>query len=199
MNTTHVLSASPFFRIARWGRCMARMRMCHDNRVLTTRVQHVASRTGALALILLSLVGLSGCHFSRPLDRPASVLNNAQFMDAWKTYLHCRSSIEPDEIRADLQQLSRVTSTHAASMQNHSSVLLLPAAMRSLIAPLPSRVAVDPHAMAAACALHGGHVAHAAGQSELSVELLTGVVRAHEGSAYAYYAVQASHRLKRME
>jgi len=53
--------------------------------------------------------------------------------------------------------------------------------------------------MAAACALHGGHVAQTAGQPELSVELLTEVVTAHEGSAYGYYAVQAGHRLKRIE
>lgn len=71
--------------------------------------------------------------------------------------------------------------------------------MRSLIATLPSRVAVDPQAMAAACALHGGHVAQTAGQPDLSVELLTDVVTAQEGSAYAYQAVQAGLRLKRDE
>ncbi|MEK6804086.1 MAG: hypothetical protein AABZ34_15690 [Nitrospirota bacterium] len=120
-------------------------------------------------------------------------------MDTWKTYLHCRSSTEPDEIRADLQRLNRVTSSHAVSLQNHSSVLLLPAAMRSLIAALPSRVAVDPHAMSVACALHGGEVAQAAGQPGLSVALLTAVVAAQQGAVNAYYAVEAHQRLKRME
>jgi hypothetical protein len=198
MNVMHGPLARLFFWVAMRDR-MFQLRVCRDSHGLRTRVQQVAPRAGALGLALLSLVGLNGCHFSRPSDGPASFLDNAQFMEAWKTYLHCRSSTEPDEIRADLQRLNRATNSHAVSLQNHSSVLLLPAAMRSLIATLPSRVAVDPHAMAAACALHGGHVAQTAGQPELSVELLTEVVTAHEGSAYGYYAVQAGHRLKRIE
>ena len=63
--------------------------------------------------------------------------HNALFMDACKTYRHCHLSTEPDKIRIALQQLNRMTGTCAASMQNHSSVLLRPGAMRSLITVLP--------------------------------------------------------------
>ena len=120
-------------------------------------------------------------------------------METWNTYLHCRASAEPDEIRADLQRLNIVSSRHAESLHNHSSILLLPVAMRSLVATPLSRVAVDPHAMAAACGLHGGHVAQAAGQPLVSEELLTDVVEADEGSASAYYTVQVVHGLKRVK
>jgi len=58
-------------------------------------------------------------------------------MATWKTSFHYEPRKEADEIRPDLQPLSSVASTYAAFMQNHSSALLLPVAMRSLIAPLP--------------------------------------------------------------
>ncbi|MCC2640764.1 MAG: exported protein of unknown function [Nitrospira sp.] len=199
MNLTQRPLARLFFGLAMNGRLKFHQGMCRDSDSLTTRVQRVAPRMGALGLAFLSIVGISGCQVSRPPDVPASVLDNAQFMEAWKTYLHCRSSRELGEIRADLERLNRVTSSHALSLRNHPSVLLLPAAMRSLIATLPSRVAVDPQAMTAACARHGGHVAHTAGQPELSEELLAGVPEAQEESAYGDYIVRAGHRLKRMD
>ena len=118
-------------------------------------------------------------------------------MDSWKTYLHCRASVELEDIRSDLQHLNRVA--QAVSMPNHASVLLLPAAVRAVIATLPSRLAVDPHAMSVACALHGGDVAQSAGQPGLSVALLTAVVVAQQGAVNAYYAVEAHQRLKGME
>lgn len=163
VNDRHVLSAGVSTRIARRGCCMVWMWVGHDSRALTARVQHIAPRTGALALILLSLVGLSRCDVSQPLDMPASVFSSAPFMDAWKTSLHYEPSKEPDEIRPDLQPPIRGTGTHAAFMQNHSSVHPLPAAMRSVIAPfpfgsrplssLPFRGTLDPYVMAAVCVL----------------------------------------------
>ncbi|MGA6826149.1 hypothetical protein ACO9S2_00925 [Nitrospira sp. NS4] len=119
-------------------------------------------------------------------------------MAAWKTYLHCRSSREPDEIHSDLHRLKRVA--HAVITQDQAFVLL-PAAVRSLIAALPSRLAVDPEAMVVACALHGNHVAQAAGQPELSMELFTTVVAAQKGAASTptSYAVEVSRRLSDME
>ena len=152
-------------------------------------------RTVAVGLVLL--MSIVGCQISWPFDRPTSLLDSAQFMDIWKTYLHCRASVELEDIRSDLQQLNRVA--QAVSMPNHASVLLLPAAVRTVIATLPSRLAVDPHAMSVACALHGGDVAQAAGQPGLSVALLTAVVAAQQGAVNAYYAVEAHQRLKGME
>ncbi|HLZ33352.1 MAG TPA: hypothetical protein VKP13_04990 [Nitrospira sp.] len=131
-------------------------------------------------LLLTSIVGLGGCHISWPFEHPAPPLNNAQFMAAWKTYLHCRSSIEPDEIRSDLHRLKRVT--HTVTVHNQVSDVL-PAAIRFLIAAPPSRLAVDPDAMVVACARHGSHVAQSAGQPELSVEVFPAVVAEQKGAA----------------
>jgi len=187
-----------YVRLVIHGRHLFRGQPCRDSRGLSPEICGSTLRAGAVRLVLLlSLVGLSGCHITWPFDRPAFFLDSAQFIDTWKTYLHCRSSVEPEEIRADLQQLNRVA--QAVSMPNHPSVLALPAAVRTLIATLPSRLAVDPHAMSAACALHGGDVAQAAGQPGLSVALLTAVAAAKQGAANDYYVVEVHQRLKGME
>ncbi|MEP7150526.1 MAG: hypothetical protein ABI856_02365 [Nitrospira sp.] len=71
--------------------------------------------------------------------------------------------------------------------------------MRSLVATLPSKVAVDPHAMTAACALHCGHVAQFAGRPELTVELFDTVLATQRGASYAYYAAEVGSKFHRME
>lgn len=147
-------------------------------------------------LLLTTITGLSGGHLSWLIESPARSLDNAQFMDAWKTYLHCRSSTVPDEIRSDLYRLKRVE--HPATVTDQVFVLL-PDAIRSLMTALPSRLAVDPNAMVVACELHGGHVAQSAGQSELNVESVTPVVTAQKGPAFAHYAVEGGRRLSGME
>ena len=172
--------------------------LCRDRRSLSLESHGALFRARAVRLVLLlSMVGVSGCQIASPFGRPASLLDSAKFMDTWKTYLHCRSSVEPEEIRSDLHQLNRVA--QAVSMPNHAMVLLLPASVRSLISTLPSRLAVDPHAMSVACALHGSEVAQAAGQPGLSVALLTAVVAAQPGAVTTYYADAAHQRLTSME
>lgn len=195
VNVTQMPPAGPFCGVAIPGRRRVRMRREHYG--FLTKVKEVAPRAGTLGLALLGIIALSGCHTSWPFDGPAAHVDSALFMTTWRTYLHCRSSMAPEEIRADLQQLNRVA--YAVSAKNHSSVFLLPAPIRTLISTLPSRLAVDPQAMSTACALHGSHVAQTAGRPELSVEWLTEVVAAHEGWASRHHAVQADHGLKRTE
>lgn len=186
------------FRLAMRSRHLVHEWPCRDGRGLPPEVRSSTFRVGTVRLILLmGIVGLSGCQISWPFDRPVSFLDSTQFMDTWKTYLHCRASMEPEEIRADLQHLNRIA--EAVSIPNHTSIRLLPAAVRTRIATLPSRFAVDPHAMAAACALHGGEVAKAAGEPGLSVALFTAVVAIGREDVTAHYAVEAYRRLKGLE
>lgn len=159
--------------------------------------QGMRYRAGILGfLFFMSLAGLGGCHSSWPFASSHLQLGNAQFMEAWRTYSHCRSSLEPDEIRADLRHLTDLA--EAETMQHHAP-RLLPAAIRSLMATLPSRLAVDPQSMVAACALHGGHVAQWAGRSDLSEELFGSVARTQHEPGAAYYAVEARRRLTHMK
>lgn len=147
-------------------------------------------------LLLLSIGGLQGCHMPASFDESAPLLSNAHFMDAWKAYLHCRSSAEPDEIHSDLQQLSHVAQEE---VRRREVSPLVPAALRFLFAAPLSRLAVDPHAMAVACALHGGHVVQSAGRPELTVELFTAFLAAQRGASYAYYAAEVRRKFHRLE
>ena len=192
MNVTSI-PAAPFFSIVLEDRCSAQVGKGLDRQRFRPGRRAHATRMRMLGLVFLSVAGLGGCHVS------TSFLDNHQFMEAWSTYLHCRASAEPDEIAVDLQRLSAVSSRHAQSLHNHSSILVLPVAMRSLVATRPSRVAVDPHAMSVACALHGSEVAKAAGLPRLSVVPLTAVTAAQLGAVNASYAVEARHRLEGVE
>lgn len=148
-------------------------------------------------LCLMSVLWLGGCQTPWPLEKWPPLLDNAQFMETWNTYLHCRSSTEPGEIQADLQQLDHVA--HAVAKQNQPSDFL-PAAIRSRMDALPSRLAVDPTSMVVDCALHGGDVAQSEGQQKLSDDLFTAAEAAlSEQSSYGSYAVKATRRFKRME
>ena len=141
--------------------------------IIDAFLQNIRCGTAVVTFLLISSMWLeSGCHMFR-LEREDLSVYHAQFMDAWKTYLHCRSSDKPDEIRFDMYQLK-----HLANKFNpqHQAPAVLPSQIRSLFAPLPSRLAVDPREMVVACAIHGGQVAEAAGQPDLSRELFTSVI-----------------------
>ncbi len=138
-----------------------------------------------------AILSLTGCDHTWRFDRSPSVLGNAQFVAAWKTYLHCRASLKPEEIRADLHQLTRVAYSVTQQRQATPS---LPTAIRSFVSNLPLRLSVDPHAMSVACALHGSEVAQAAGRPEVSIELLTAVVATQQGRAIVSSPVGADGR-----
>ncbi|HET9962908.1 MAG TPA: hypothetical protein VFQ34_11275 [Nitrospiraceae bacterium] len=146
----------------------------------------------AYALLVSAALGLTGCEYAWLHDRPSSLLDNAHFLETWKTYLHCRASSRPEEIRADLFQLTRVA--HSL-FQERQAAASLPRAIRSLVSTPPSRLSVDPQAMTTACALHGSQVAQAAGRPEMSIELLTAAVTAQQGTASAFYAAETDARI----
>jgi|GEM_PF-560256 len=146
-------------------------------------------------LFLVMAVGLGGCQATWSLDRPTAVIDNVPFMNLWKTYTHCRSSSDPDEIRMAAQQLDRAA--HAVKLKSQSSIVL-PAAMQHLISELPSRLAVEPKAMAMACALYGGQVARAVGRPGLAADLFNAVLAKHTEAADGYYASEARHELEQM-
>ena len=145
-------------------------------------------------LLFMSVVELSGCHTQWLVDASDPIVDNTRFMNTWETYRHCRSSSEPDEIRTDLQELNTVV--QIVTQQNQPSVHF-PAAIRSWMDALPSRLAVDPNAMAAACAMHGARVAQSAGRPGLSAELFTAAGSAQEGSSFVRYVDGANRILKR--
>ena len=146
-------------------------------------------------LLLLMVVGIEGCQSTWSFDRQTAAIDNVQFMHLWKTYTHCRSSSDPAEIRSDAHQIDQAA--HAVKLKSQPSVVL-PAAMQGLISELPSRLAVDPQAMALACALYGGQVARSVGRPRLAVELFNVVLAKQAEAAYGSYVFEASRGLKHM-
>lgn len=142
-------------------------------------------------LFLTSLIGVLGCQGSWPVAESTPFPSNSQFMEGWTTYLHCRLSQEPDDIRRDLEELSRMAYTVA--MQSRPPGFL-PASMRGFVMNPPSRLAVDPQAMMVACARHGGEVAHVVGRPELAVELFTVVLAALREQVHAYHPKDSDDR-----
>jgi hypothetical protein len=125
----------------------------------------------AIALGLVTL--LSGCQGVQFVKAPAH-LDNTTFMTAWDAYRRCQAGTDVEAMRADMQHLADVAK------------------------PAP-RLAADPKAMAAACALSTGQAALRTERMELAAEIFRAVLRNQSQPEYAYYAEQARIGLNQAE
>lgn len=121
-------------------------------------------------------------------------LDDRTFMELWRTYSHCRVSEDPDEMRNDARRLDQAARVMARRKEFFNA---LPETLRDLIEGSPSRFAVDPGAMAAACVLYAAQAAQTAGRYEEAVELFRSVSALFAKPGYAYYAAQAERGLAR--
>ena len=136
---------------------------------------------------LILLFTLGGCR-SLTLFTDTTVLSDERFGQLWRIYTHCQSSIETDEMREDMQQLSQALDRMSVKTNRHS---FLPQSVQRLIEEPPSRLAVDPGAMTVACALRAGVAAQTEGRTQLAAELFGFVLSKDQEPPYAYYVVQA--------
>jgi len=125
-----------------------------------------------VALGFLAVLG--GCQSLQVARTPAATLDNAGFMAAWDAYRHCQLGTDVDVMRVDMHQLARVAQ------------------------PAP-RLAADPKAMAASCALSTGQAALRAERMELAVEMFESVLKNQSQQEYAYYVDQARIGLNQVE
>ena len=148
-----------------------------------------------LRLCLLSMVMLGGCQ-NLNLSADTTVLSDVTFGDLWRAYSHCRSSADPDEMRQDLLRLSGSVHSMSETMNRPS---FLPQGVQRLIEEPPSRLSVDPRAMAIDCALHAGQAAQADGRTHMAAELFGFVLSKDREARYAYYVGQARLGLAQMQ
>jgi hypothetical protein len=139
--------------------------------------------------VLLVLLTVAGCQSSGGIS---TRYDNAKFMDVWATYTHCLSTDDPRsaaKYSALLQERAQV--------QSNDSTLgdILPAQLKQNIAQPSSRLAVDIHAMAAACGLHAGTLALSTGEHDLATSQFTQILNGYSQPEYSYYAEQALARL----
>lgn len=140
-----------------------------------------------LRVCLVVLVALGGCQRLQ-LFTDTDGLSDESFTRLWRIYSHCRSSLDPDEMREDMQHLSRAL-RHMSKTKSRPP--LLPESVQHWIAEPPSRLSVDPEAMALACALRAGQAAWAEGRTQLATELFGFVLSKDREPPYTYYAAQA--------
>jgi len=144
---------------------------------------------------LVLLFTLGGCR-SLALFKDTTVLSDEHFGQLWKIYTHCQSSIETDEMREDMQHLSQALHRMSVTTNRHS---LLPQSVQRLIEEPPSRLSVDPGAMAVACTLRAGVAAQTEGRTQLAAELFGFILSKDRESPYTYYVVQARLGLAEMQ
>lgn len=139
------------------------------------------------ALTLGFVMLLSGCQSVQP-SNTAAPLDNAGFMTAWGAYLRCQAGTDVDTMRADMKQLSRAASAQESAQNLPFS---LPDFVTRVMAKPTSRLAADPRAMAAACALSAGQAALRVERMDVAAEMFRTVLQYHPQPEYAYYVDQA--------
>ena len=145
------------------------------------------------SIALLLALGAMGCQRATP--HPSSPFHDASFTGLWDTYRHCQTSEDAVEMKADALRLDETVRT----MREDTSSALIPDGIERLVDERPSRLAVDPRAMAASCALLAGYQARLAGLPQLAAEMFAHIVSRYPVERYRYYVVQAYYGLKQIE
>src|SRR5262245_45764793 len=98
-----------------------------------TRINKNSGMLGLLQLCLI-LLTLAGCQSFAPLaDR--HLLEEQTFQHLWSLYSHCRSSVDPEEMREDLQHLGQ----GARRLRELNRASFLPEAFADTVEETPSR------------------------------------------------------------
>jgi len=142
-----------------------------------------------LAVVLSGCQGMPGTHAQASLD-------NAGFMTALDVYRHCQIGTDVDNMRADLTHLLLAVEKQESGS---SFSLPLPKFMKEMMEKPAPRLAADPKAMAAACALSIGQTALLAERMDVATEMFQSVIENHSEPEYAYYAGQARIGLDHVE
>ena len=150
-------------------------------------------RVGILA-ILVAALSVVGCQ-SNPATTSVRY-DNVRYMDVWSNYTHCLSSDQTQSALLDPHKIREGSQEQAfrAPLEN-----ILPTKLKSMVTQPASRLAVDVHAMAAACSLHAGNLAVSVGEHDLARNEFRQVLENQTQSDYSYYTSQARERLSYLD
>jgi len=136
----------------------------------------------------------TACQTAQPVAKPTTI-DNSSFMTLWGTYRHCERGTDPELMRTEAQQLHAVATASRPTVEGDFP---LPTVITRWMSEPANRLAVDPKAMAAACGVHTGETALAAGRHDIAGEMFSLVVKYPE-TTYSYYVNQARGGLARIE
>jgi len=158
-----------------------------------TRMNKNGGMLGRFRLCFI-LLTLAGCQSVAPLA-DQRLLEEQTFQHLWSLYSHCRSSVDPEEMREDLQHLGQ----GARRLRELNRASFLPEAFEYTVEETPSRFSVNPEAMMAACAIRGGQEAQMTGRTDIATELYGFVLSGSWKSLSSYYVEQARSGLALLE
>jgi hypothetical protein len=142
-------------------------------------------RTARVFLCVAGLMSaLIGCRYA-DLRSGTEVTNATSFTDLWKTYTDCQTNDDPQMLIIDALQLNQASQIDQPDLP----ALLKP--VKPLVSPPPSRLAVDPKAMASDCALRAAQAALTIGWNDVAIVLYQSVLPHSAGSEDNYYVRQA--------
>jgi len=138
-----------------------------------------------IVLFLLGF-GLNACQ-STSVTRQDSIHPSPSVMELWTTYSECQATQD----LLTLEQSARVL-IHAANENGDPllSSIPVPSLIRNQVEKAPSRVSVDPRALAASCSLLAGNRALVSGQNSLALKMFSLVIK-YSSDDYPYYTNQA--------
>ena len=140
------------------------------------------------------LIPLVGCQTNQPMK--PGVMDNASFMDLWKTYTHCQAGSDIEGLKSDVVALAGAAND---AQTQESFVLPLPKKLEQYVSQPTTRIAVDVKAMAAACSIRTGQLALESGHLDLAKNLFKTVVAQSQSEDYTYYSSQAKVLLAELE
>ena len=148
---------------------------------------------GWFILVLILPLAISGCDTSRQSSTP-TLADNGRFMDTWGIYTHCSHSDDLEAMRVDAERLSL-----AGHMPDSVGNPIFPQSEEAASMGPSARLAADPSAMAAACALRAGQVAQERGLRSFAREMYQMIVTNFPQPRYRYYVAQAREGLERLD
>ena len=158
---------------------------------------HHTSSTRKLFLGLIGVVVLaSGCQTSHSTD--AVVLDNSKFMSLWQTYSDCKLASDFNRANTGMKQLSSAAVLDQQNNGYNGFVLPLPTQLERLVSNPANRLAVDIHAMTAACSLHTGQLALHEGHVDEARHAFTSILTLSQNLS-PYYILQAKRFLTELE
>ena len=151
--------------------------------------------TQLIVLLGTLLISFGGCQSLQLPSKGESTIDRSAFMALWEAYSQCQSSRDPSAMQTQLVHLQEAPSP----VTIEDSPIPLPRFLTKLASKKTiSRLAVDPKAMAASCALQTGRSAVLAQQYELAMDMFRLVMANYSEPQYAYYMNQARQELSQV-
>ncbi len=142
-----------------------------------------------IGLLCLSMVG---CQSFQPKNPGELAMKNHDFIGLWDAYNDCRAGSNAQDITKKLAILQ----TAPTPISLDDSPIPIPQFIKKLTSTRNSRLAVDPRAMAASCAMHLAQVAHQSADWETSLLAWQSIVSQYPEPQYAFYVSEATRAIE---